>query len=256
MFNQRLLRRPRSRPAGDPEVRRRGGVDRQHALRAEPVFGRPAEAAERASASTSTARRQEILERAARGLGQADRRRSSRTTFMKKVIDSQRAWVERVVLLRADERARLHARLRALLPRQAQALTPSRRSTARPAASAGAVDRATPTGERPMIRYIRFADRLSAWFGKAFAWLIMLMTLGVSYEVFVRYVVQRADALGLRRLLHHVRHAVHDGAAPTRCRATAMCAATSSTGCGSRATQARGRARPLLPLLLPRHRSR
>jgi len=40
-----------------------------------------------------------------------------------------------------------------------------------------------------MITYIEFADRLSAWFGKAFAWLIVLMTFGVSYEVFVRYVL-------------------------------------------------------------------
>lgn len=38
-----------------------------------------------------------------------------------------------------------------------------------------------------MIRYIRFADSVSAWFGKSFAWLIVLMTLGTSYEVFVRY---------------------------------------------------------------------
>lgn len=36
--------------------------------------------------------------------------------------------------------------------------------------------------------YITFADSLSAWFGKTFGWLIMLMTLGVSYEVLVRYV--------------------------------------------------------------------
>ncbi len=40
-----------------------------------------------------------------------------------------------------------------------------------------------------MIRYIRFADGVSAWFGKAFAWLIVLMTFGTSYEVFVRYVL-------------------------------------------------------------------
>jgi TRAP-type mannitol/chloroaromatic compound transport system permease small subunit len=40
-----------------------------------------------------------------------------------------------------------------------------------------------------VLRYIAFADSLSAWFGKAFAWLIMLMTFGVSYEVFVRYVL-------------------------------------------------------------------
>ena len=40
-----------------------------------------------------------------------------------------------------------------------------------------------------MIRYIRFADGVSAWVGKAFAWLIVLMTFGTSYEVFVRYVL-------------------------------------------------------------------
>lgn len=40
-----------------------------------------------------------------------------------------------------------------------------------------------------MIRYIAIADSLSAWFGKAFAWLIVLMTFGTSYEVFVRYVL-------------------------------------------------------------------
>jgi TRAP-type mannitol/chloroaromatic compound transport system permease small subunit len=40
-----------------------------------------------------------------------------------------------------------------------------------------------------MIAYIRFADALSAGFGKVFAWLIVLMTFGTSYEVFVRYVL-------------------------------------------------------------------
>jgi len=39
-----------------------------------------------------------------------------------------------------------------------------------------------------MLGYIRFADALSAAFGKTFAWLILLMTFGMSYEVFVRYV--------------------------------------------------------------------
>ncbi|MBM9596013.1 TRAP transporter small permease subunit [Roseitranquillus sediminis] len=40
-----------------------------------------------------------------------------------------------------------------------------------------------------MTGFIKFADTLSAAFGKAFAWLILLMTFGVSYEVFVRYVL-------------------------------------------------------------------
>jgi TRAP-type mannitol/chloroaromatic compound transport system permease small subunit len=39
-----------------------------------------------------------------------------------------------------------------------------------------------------VLRFIEFADDLSAWFGKAFAWLILMMTLGMSYEVIVRYV--------------------------------------------------------------------
>lgn len=37
---------------------------------------------------------------------------------------------------------------------------------------------------------IRFIDRLTAWFGKAFAWCILVMTFGVGYEVFVRYVLR------------------------------------------------------------------
>ncbi|MFC5069454.1 TRAP transporter small permease subunit [Flaviflagellibacter deserti] len=40
-----------------------------------------------------------------------------------------------------------------------------------------------------MLSFIRFADSLSAAFGKTFAWLIVLMTFGTSYEVFVRYVL-------------------------------------------------------------------
>ena len=32
-----------------------------------------------------------------------------------------------------------------------------------------------------MVGFITFADKLSAWFGKAFGWLIILMTLGMSY---------------------------------------------------------------------------
>ncbi|MEO3435362.1 TRAP transporter small permease subunit [Inquilinus sp. CAU 1745] len=39
-----------------------------------------------------------------------------------------------------------------------------------------------------MLDIILFIDKISNWFGKAFAWLIMVMTLGVSFEVFMRYV--------------------------------------------------------------------
>ena len=39
-----------------------------------------------------------------------------------------------------------------------------------------------------MLGFITFADKLSSWYGKAFGWLIILMTFGMSYEVLVRYV--------------------------------------------------------------------
>lgn len=48
-----------------------------------------------------------------------------------------------------------------------------------------------------MVSFIRFADNLSAWFGKAFAWLILLMSLGTGYEVFVRYVMNSPTAWAL-----------------------------------------------------------
>jgi TRAP-type mannitol/chloroaromatic compound transport system permease small subunit len=38
-----------------------------------------------------------------------------------------------------------------------------------------------------MLSYIRFADKLSEKIGKAFAWGIIIMTLGIVYEVVVRY---------------------------------------------------------------------
>lgn len=42
-----------------------------------------------------------------------------------------------------------------------------------------------------MLAFITFVDRISAWFGKAFAWCIVIMTLAVSYEVFVRYLLRQ-----------------------------------------------------------------
>jgi TRAP-type mannitol/chloroaromatic compound transport system permease small subunit len=38
-----------------------------------------------------------------------------------------------------------------------------------------------------METYIRLADDLSAWFGKMFAWCIIVMAFGIGYEVVARY---------------------------------------------------------------------
>jgi TRAP-type mannitol/chloroaromatic compound transport system permease small subunit len=45
-----------------------------------------------------------------------------------------------------------------------------------------------------MERYIALADKISAWFGKTFAWVITVMIFGVSYEVFVRYALRDPTA--------------------------------------------------------------
>ena len=41
-----------------------------------------------------------------------------------------------------------------------------------------------------MEQFIFFIDKVTAWVGKAFAWCIMIMTIGVAYEVFVRYLLR------------------------------------------------------------------
>lgn len=41
-----------------------------------------------------------------------------------------------------------------------------------------------------MNRFLLFIDSLSTWIGKSFAWLILVLTFGVSYEVFVRYALR------------------------------------------------------------------
>ncbi len=40
-----------------------------------------------------------------------------------------------------------------------------------------------------MKNFLFLIDSLSLWVGKSFAWLILILTLGISYEVFVRYVL-------------------------------------------------------------------
>jgi TRAP-type mannitol/chloroaromatic compound transport system permease small subunit len=41
-----------------------------------------------------------------------------------------------------------------------------------------------------MRRFLFAIDQFSAWIGKAFAWCILVLTLGTSYEVFVRYLLR------------------------------------------------------------------
>jgi TRAP-type mannitol/chloroaromatic compound transport system permease small subunit len=38
-----------------------------------------------------------------------------------------------------------------------------------------------------MRRFLFFIDSLSTWVGKSFGWLILILTFGMTYEVFVRY---------------------------------------------------------------------
>lgn len=41
----------------------------------------------------------------------------------------------------------------------------------------------------PVTKFIYFVEALSVWTGRAFGWCILILTLSVTYEVFVRYVL-------------------------------------------------------------------
>jgi TRAP-type mannitol/chloroaromatic compound transport system permease small subunit len=41
-----------------------------------------------------------------------------------------------------------------------------------------------------MNNFLLFSDKVSTWVGKAFAWSILVMTFGMTYEVFVRYLLR------------------------------------------------------------------
>lgn len=45
-----------------------------------------------------------------------------------------------------------------------------------------------------MQRVLYFVDRVSTWVGQAFSWLIVILTLQVSWEVFSRYVLNKPSA--------------------------------------------------------------
>ncbi len=46
-----------------------------------------------------------------------------------------------------------------------------------------------PKLETDVIKFIHSIEGLSIWVGRAFAWTILILTLSVTYEVFVRYVL-------------------------------------------------------------------
>jgi TRAP-type mannitol/chloroaromatic compound transport system permease small subunit len=41
-----------------------------------------------------------------------------------------------------------------------------------------------------VVNFINFIDKITSWTGKVFSWCIMVMTFGMAYEVFVRYLLR------------------------------------------------------------------
>jgi len=44
-------------------------------------------------------------------------------------------------------------------------------------------------GDKAVASIIHSIESLNIWIGRAFGWCILILTLSVSYEVFVRYVL-------------------------------------------------------------------
>ena len=45
------------------------------------------------------------------------------------------------------------------------------------------------SGRSKLEKFVYTIEGLNTWIGRAFGWCIMILTLSVSYEVFVRYVL-------------------------------------------------------------------
>ena len=86
-----------------------------------------------------------------------------------------------------------------------------------------------------MQKLLLFVDQVSTFVGQAFSWLIVVLTLLISWEVFSRYVLDNPHAWAFDVDDHAVRHAVHDGRRLHAVARTATCAATCSTASSSRA---------------------
>ena len=50
-----------------------------------------------------------------------------------------------------------------------------------------------------MQKLLLFVDRVSTWVGHAFSWLIVGLTLLITWEVFSRYALDEPACMGLRR---------------------------------------------------------
>ena len=62
-----------------------------------------------------------------------------------------------------------------------------------------------------MQKLLLSVDKFSTFVGQAFSWLIVALTLLISWEVFSRYVLDHPHAWAFDVHDHDVRHAVHDG---------------------------------------------
>jgi TRAP-type mannitol/chloroaromatic compound transport system permease small subunit len=64
-----------------------------------------------------------------------------------------------------------------------------------------------------MTQFVYAIESLSIWFGRAFGWCILVLTFSVSYEVFVRYVLNAPTVWAFDMMIPNVWGAVLDGRA-------------------------------------------
>ena len=97
MFNKDFFDEPRSGSAGDPQVRRRGGAAPRTTRWRIDQYSTDLQKLQSEHGVNVHRTPQEILDAQLEAWDRTDPRRSRQDPFIKKVLDSQRAWVERVV---------------------------------------------------------------------------------------------------------------------------------------------------------------
>jgi TRAP-type mannitol/chloroaromatic compound transport system permease small subunit len=102
------------------------------------------------------------------------------------------------------------------------------------------------------MKFVYAVEGLSLWVGRAFGWCILILTLSVSYEVFVRYVLNAPTVWAFDMMIQmygalFLMCGAYALAQDTHVRADVVYRLFPVKGAGH------SRFRALLPLLFPRH---
>ena len=184
-FNTQEVRRPAQGPAGHPALLGRVGVAVELVDGDGQLLARPGRT-DRQGQGHRAAHAEVGVRRADEGLGRGGQEAQRRGSLLQEGGRQPEGLVEARGQVHVPQRGRLPGGLRAH-PRQDPGHVLTRQYLAAQGGRRASLVFEDPTMIRSIIKTI---DQLNKSVGHAFAWCIVILTLGVSYEVFVRYALR------------------------------------------------------------------